>query len=66
MLPLVVISLAVVATVYFVLSTYTLVSRAEPPTSVGRSSAVTRVLVWFIVAAGLWAFVALYLLLAVH
>jgi hypothetical protein len=60
--PLVVVSLAVVATVYFVLSTHTLITRADMPTSVRRSAAITRVLVWFIVAVGLWAYVAFFLL----
>ena len=56
--PLVVVSLAVVATVYFVLSTYTLISRADTQTRADRLQS-TRVLVWFIVAVGLWAYVAL-------
>jgi len=58
MLPLFVFSLAVVATVYFVLSTYTLFWRAGTLTRADRLQS-TRVLVWFIVAVGLWAYVAL-------
>jgi hypothetical protein len=60
--PLVVVSLAVIATAFFVLSTYTLISRSATPASVRRSGAITRVLVWFIVAVGLGYFVTL----AVH
>jgi hypothetical protein len=57
-MPLFVISLAVVATVYFVLSTYSLISRAETPTRADRLQS-TRVLIWLIVAVGLWYLVAL-------